>query len=67
MKRNAVICLLLSAVFLATALFSYFYMTTSTGLLPVISYPLRPYAIVFLGTGAVLAAVAVLLYIRKRG
>ena len=67
MKRNAVICLVLSAIFLLAALFSYFYMTTATGLLPVISYPLRPYAILFLGIGAALAAVGIFLYMRKRG
>ena len=65
MKRSAVICLVLGAVFLVTAIFSHFYMTTSTGLLPVISYPLRPYTIPFASTGAVLAALGIYLQVRR--
>jgi len=67
MKRNALICLVLAAMFSVAALFSYFYMTTSTGLLPVLSYPLRPYTILLAGIGITLAAVGIFLYRRGRG
>ena len=65
MKRNAAICLVLAAIFLAVAIFSHFYMTTSTGLLPVIGYPLRPYTIPLAVTGAFLAALGIFLQVRR--
>jgi hypothetical protein len=56
MKRSAVVCIILSVIFLALALFSYFYESRSTGLLPVITYPLRDYSIPFAIISAVLAS-----------
>jgi hypothetical protein len=56
MKRSAVVCIVLSGIFLALALFSYFYESRSTGLLPVITYPLRDYSIPFAIISAVLAS-----------
>ncbi len=56
MKRSAVICIILAVTFVALAMFSYFYESRSTGLLPVITYPLRPYTIPFVIIGAILAS-----------
>ena len=56
MKRSALICIILSVIFVAVALFSYFYESRSTGLLPVITYPLRDYTVAFAIIGAVLAS-----------
>ena len=56
MKRSTVVCIVLSGVFLALALFSYFYESRSTGLLPVITYPLRPCTIPFAIISAILAS-----------
>jgi len=56
MKRSAVVCIVLSGIFLALALFSYFYESRSTGFLPVITYPLRDYSIPFAIISAVLAS-----------
>jgi len=64
MKRGAVVCIVLSAIFVALALFSYFYASRSTGLLPVITYPLRDYTIPFAIVGAVLASCGI--FIQKR-
>jgi hypothetical protein len=64
MKRSALACVVLAVVFLAVALFSYFYESRSTGLLPVITYPLRHYTVVFAIIGAVLASCGI--FIQKR-
>jgi hypothetical protein len=64
MKRSALICIVLSVIFVAVALFSYFYESRSTGLLPVITYPLRDYTVVFAIIGAVLASCGI--FIQKR-
>jgi hypothetical protein len=56
MKTGAVVCIVLSVIFVALALFSYFYESRSTGLLPVITYPLRAYTIPFVITSVVLAS-----------
>ncbi|GEM_PF-2265199 len=66
MKKKAVICLVLSALFLIAALFSYFYMTRSTGQLPVISYPLRAYTVPLAAIGVVLAAFGIFLHTGRR-
>lgn len=63
MKRSVIICIVLAVIFVALALFSYFYELRSTGLLPVITYPLRPYTIPFAIAGAVLASCGI--YIQK--
>jgi hypothetical protein len=56
MERKALMCVILSIVFAALAVFSHFYGSRSTGLLPVITYPLRPYTVTFAIAGAVLAS-----------
>lgn len=56
MKRSAVICIILAVTFVALAMFSYFYESRSTGLLPVITYLLRPRTIPFVIIGAILAS-----------
>lgn len=56
MERKALVCVILSIVFVALAVFSHFYESRSTGLLPVITYPLRPYTVPFAIAGAVLAS-----------
>jgi len=65
MKRNVTVCLILSAVFLVTALFSHFYEERMMGLLPVINYPLRPYAAPLAVVGVVLGALGVFLQTRR--
>jgi len=66
MKRSAVVCIVLSIIFLALALFSYFYASRSAGLLPVITYPLRAYTIPLAIVGAVLASCGIFIQKRKR-
>ena len=56
MERSAVVCIILAVTFVALAMFSYFYEPRSTGLLPVTTYPLRPYTIPFVIIGAILAS-----------
>jgi hypothetical protein len=57
--------LLISMVFLTAASFSYLYEQRYTGLLPVITYPYRDYALPLAVLGAVIFAFA--LYLRLRG
>jgi len=64
MKKSAVVCIVLSVIFIVLALFSYFYESRSTGLLPVITYPLRDYTISFVIIGVVLASCGI--FIQKR-
>lgn len=64
MKRRALACIVLSVMFSAVALFSYFYESRSTGLLPVITYPLRDYTSAFAIISAVLASSGI--FIQKR-
>jgi len=64
MKRSALACIVLSVIFLAVALFSYFYESRSTGLLPVITYPLRDYTVAFAIICVVLASCGI--FIQKR-
>ncbi|MFP3897936.1 MAG: hypothetical protein ACLFVD_01280 [Dehalococcoidia bacterium] len=59
MKKKALVCIVLSFVFLGLALFSYFYESRSTGLLPVITHPLRDRTIPLATVAAVLAACAI--------
>ena len=66
MKRSALVCIVLSVIFVVLTLFSYFYESRSTGLLPVITYPLRDYTIVFAITGGVLASCGIFIQ-RRRG
>jgi predicted small secreted protein len=66
MKRSALVCIVLSVIFVALALFSYFYESRSTGLLPVITYPLRDYTIAFAIISAVLASCGIFIQIKKR-
>ena len=64
MKRSALTCIVLSVIFLAVVLFIYFFESRSTGLLPVITYPLRDYTVLFAIIGAVLASCGI--FIQKR-
>jgi hypothetical protein len=64
MKRSALVCIVLSVIFVALALFSYFYESRSTGLMPVITYPLRYYTVMFAIVGVVLASCGI--FIQKR-
>jgi hypothetical protein len=48
------IYLILGIVLPVVAAYSYFYESSSTGLLPVITYPLRPYALPLLVAGILL-------------
>jgi ABC-type thiamin/hydroxymethylpyrimidine transport system permease subunit len=64
MKRSALVCIVLSVVFLAVALFSYLYESRSTGLLPVITYPLRDYTVLFAVICVVLVSCGI--FIQKR-
>jgi hypothetical protein len=64
MKRNALVCIVLAVIFLAVAVFSYFYASRSTGLLPVITHPLRDYTVVFAIICVVLASCGI--FIQKR-
>ena len=66
MKRRTVVFIVLSSIFLALALFSYFYESRSTGLLPVITYPLRTYTIPLAIISAVLASCGVFIQKSKR-
>jgi hypothetical protein len=66
MKRSTVVCVVLSAIFVAVALFSYFYESRSTGLLPVITYPLRAFTIPFAIISAVLASCGVFIQRSRR-
>jgi hypothetical protein len=66
MKRSAVVCIVLAVIAVALALFSYFYASRSTGLLPVITYPLRDYTVPFAIVGAVLTFCGVFIQTRKR-
>jgi hypothetical protein len=66
MKRSAVVCIVLSVIFIALALFSYFYESRSTGLLPVITYPLRDYTIPLAIVGAILAFCGIFLQKRRQ-
>jgi hypothetical protein len=65
MKRIALVCIILSVIFVVLALFSYFYESRSTGLLPVITYPLRDYTIAFAIISAVLAFCGIFLQKRR--
>ena len=54
MKLFAKIGLLLGMTLLVVAAYSYFYESNSTGLLPVMTYPLRSYALPLVAAGIVL-------------
>jgi len=64
MKRSALVCIALAVIFLAVTLLSYFYESRSTGLLPVITYPLRDYTLIFAILSAVLASCGI--FVQKR-
>jgi len=66
MRRSAVVCIVLAVIFVAVALFSYFYESRSTGLLPVITYPLRVYTIPFAIISVILASCGVFIQKRRR-
>jgi hypothetical protein len=66
MRRSVVVCIVFSGIFLAVTLFSYFYESRSTGLLPVITYPLRAYTIPFAITSAILASCGIFIQKSRR-
>jgi preprotein translocase subunit SecG len=66
MKRSAVVCIVLSIISIALTLFSYFYESRSTGLLPVITYPLRTYTIPLAIVSAVLVSCGIFIQKSKR-
>jgi hypothetical protein len=66
MKRIALVCIILSVIFVVLALFSYFYESRSTGLLPVITYPLRDYTSPLAIVGAILAFCGIFLQKRRQ-
>ena len=65
-KRSTVVCIVLSGIFLAVTLFSYFYESRSTGLLPLITYPLRAYTIPFAIISAILASCGIFIQTIRR-
>jgi len=66
MKRSTIVCIVLAAIFAAAALFSYLYESTSTGLLPAITYPLRVYTIPFAIISAILASCGIFIQKSRR-
>ena len=66
MRRGAVVCIVLAVIFTAVALFSYFYESRSTGILPVITYPLRVYTIPLAIIGAILASCGIFIQKSRR-
>jgi hypothetical protein len=66
MRLQVVMCLLTAAVWSIVAVFSYFYEVRSVGLLPIIDYPLRVYALPFLATSILFAALGIVLHLRVK-
>lgn len=66
MKRSAVVYIVPSVIFVALALFSYFYEARSIGLLSVITYPLCAYTIPFAIISAILASCSIFIQTSKR-
>ncbi len=62
MKLSVKICLLFGIVLPVVAAYSYFYESSSTGLLPVITYPLRPYALPLLVAGLLLLFLGIVIH-----
>jgi hypothetical protein len=53
MKRIVQVCILLGTALLVVAVYSHLYETSSTGMLPYIDYPLRPYTLPLLILGMI--------------
>lgn len=53
MKRIVQVCVLLGIGLLVIAAYSHLYETSSTGMLPYIDYPLRPYTLPLLILGVI--------------
>jgi hypothetical protein len=64
MKRAGQVCILLGIGLLAIAAYSHLYETSSTGMLPYIDYPLRPYTLplLILGIIALVSGTVLMLY-----
>jgi uncharacterized membrane protein len=62
MRLSVKICLLLSMVLSVIAVSFYLYEAGYIGLLPVINYPLRPYALPFLIAGLIFLILGVLFH-----
>lgn len=65
MKRAVQVCILFGIVLLVIAGYFHVYETSSTGLLPYIDYPLRPYALPFLILGIILLASGIVLKLHR--
>ena len=62
MKLSVKICLLFGISLPVVAAYFYFYEASSMGLLPVITYPLRPYALPLLVAGLLLLFSGIMLH-----
>jgi hypothetical protein len=65
MKRVVQGCLLLGIALLVIAAYSHLYETRSTGLLPYIDYPLRPYVLPLLILGVAFIISGLVLILRR--
>ncbi len=61
MKRIVQVCILLGIGLLVVAAYSHLYETSSTGVLPYIDYPLRPYTLPLLILGMIFLVSAIVL------
>ncbi len=66
MKSTVKIALLIGLIAPVIAAYCYIYEASSSNYLPVINYPLRPYAIPLLAVGALFLLVAVVLHKTSR-
>ena len=64
MKRMVQVCILLGIGLLVVAAYSHLYETSSTGMLPYIDYPLRPYTLplLILGMISFVSGIVLMLY-----
>jgi len=64
MKRSVQVCILLGIGLLVVAAYSHLYETKSTGMLPYIDYPLRPYTLplLILGMISLVSGTVLMLY-----
>ena len=61
LRKVIIFSLSLTLIFFVSAIFCQFYYTTSTGYLPVISYPLQIFTIPFAVIGVILAVTTLIL------
>jgi hypothetical protein len=65
MKRAVQVCILLGMALLVIAAYFYIYETSSTGMLPYMDYPLRPYALPLLILGIISLASGIVLKLHR--